>query len=761
MAEIVAPLVAQGWVKNYLDDIIVWAENMSELQERLDRLFSVLVERGIKLNLAKCELGKKEVKFLGHIVSKQGCRPDPKNVEAVQDRPIPTTVKQVRSFLGMCGFYRRHIENFAKIALPLSNLTKKDKQFVWDSRCQEAFESLKSKLTKAPILVKPDMGKPFTLVTDASDVSVGAVLTQSNGKINRVIGYFSRKLTPTETRYSATDKEALGVVLACRHFDHFLWGGRFDIYTDHQPLTAVFTRKTKSPRMTRWSLEMREYNYKIFYIKGKDNVVADALSRPINRITTDQPEELFLGQTKREFALSQREEPRWAEIIQLCEKRKIPKNPPTRYPLHKFNVIEGILYYSMSRTDGSLRWSLVVPQKLKSKALKFAHEAVGHLGQKKTIANTEEFFFWENLRTDCVNWVSACTICQRTKGTKGLTHHWREVPQTTRPLERLSIDLTDMIAGTDGLRFVLSVVDGYSRFVRLYPLKTKSADGVVKALEEFIRAYGKPGAILSDNGGEFVNRAFRKFREGHGITHLRATPYHPQGNSIVERMHATLKKILSALCEGSPNRWPRLLSTCERIMNQAVHSTTGCQPYFAFLGRHPVRSVGARLPEFEVDRQDLRLAHESILATSARQLQSYRKAKNVVKADEPLAVASWVWVRLETTKPGTSRKLNDKWAGPYEVVEVNECSGIYTLKDLQEPGSQVYRAADKLKPYIAAPEEYLVDDRVLSPEVPVETNSGVPESREEVTNPPEIAVPEVTRPVRQRKRPERLGVGDT
>ncbi|MEL7520689.1 MAG: RNase H-like domain-containing protein, partial [Cyanobacteria bacterium J06553_1] len=650
------------------------------------------------------------------------------------------------------GFYRRHVKDFAKIALPLSNLTKKDKPFAWDLKCQLAFETLKKCLTEAPILVKPDMSKPFTLITDASDVSVGAVLTQREGSTGRVIGYFSKKLSPTETRYSATDKEALGVLLACRQFDHFLWGGKFDIFTDHQPLTSVFVRKTKSPRMARWSVEMREYNYKIHYIKGKDNVVADALSRPVGRIIVDHPNESFLGHSKQEIAELQRSEQRWAEIIKFCEKKKVPKVPPNRYPLHKFNVIEGILYYSMARNDGSLRWSLVVPQQLRNKALRFAHESVGHLGQKKTITNTEEFFFWENLRTDCVNWVNSCVTCQRTKGTKGLTHHWREVPQTTHPLERISIDLTDMVAGTEGLRFVLSVIDGYSRFVRLYPLKTKGAEGVVKALEEFIRAYGKPEAILSDNGGEFVNRTFRKFREAQGITHMRSTPYHPQGNSVVERMHATLKKILATLCEGSPNRWPRLLPTCESIMNQSVHSTTGCQPHFAFLGRYPRRRVGARLPEFDIDQEDLKLAHESILVTSQRQLQAYRKAKNVKRPNDQVTVTSWVWVRLETGKPGTSRKLNEKWAGPYEVVEINERSGTYVLKDLQQPNSQICRAADKIKPYIAVPEEYLVDDRVVVPEVLTEP---VNEETEEEDQ-PEGLPPEVPRPVRLRKKPKRL-----
>ncbi len=195
MAQLLSPLIRQGWTKNYLDDVIIFAPDFNTLLTWLDTLFQHLSKNGVKLNLSKCDIGKREVKFWGHIVSEAGCRPNPENVKAVQNLKPPTSVKGVRSFLGMCGFYRKHIPRFAKIAAPLTNLTRKSVEFQWTDLCQEAFDELKARLTQAPILVKADIHQPFIVTTDTSGTHVGRVLSQVQADgTNRPIGYFSRKL---------------------------------------------------------------------------------------------------------------------------------------------------------------------------------------------------------------------------------------------------------------------------------------------------------------------------------------------------------------------------------------------------------------------------------------------------------------------------------------------------------------------------------------------------------------------------------------
>jgi len=208
MREILGPLIKKG-VKNYLDDVIVFANSFEELVLLLESFFEHLQEKGVKLNLRKCNLGQKEVSFLGSVICKQGCQPDPKNLEGINGMKDPQNVQDVKGLLGMVGFYRRHIEKFAKIALPLTNLTKEEGKFIWKDQCEVAFHKLKEALMSTPILVKADVGKPLTMTTDASNYAVGAVLrqVQAEGELG-VIGYFMKKVNQAEVNYSATGKEA-------------------------------------------------------------------------------------------------------------------------------------------------------------------------------------------------------------------------------------------------------------------------------------------------------------------------------------------------------------------------------------------------------------------------------------------------------------------------------------------------------------------------------------------------------------------------
>ncbi len=207
---------------------------------------------GIKLNLSKCHIGEKEVKFLWHIVSKDGLRPGPGNVEAIVKMKPPTNVKETRRFLGMAGCYRKHIDNFLKIAAPLTDLTRKNQPFRWAVDCQQPFEEIKNKLVSSPILVKANLSKQFILETNASQHHVVAVLLQYDDEgLTRTIVYFSKNLKPAEVRYSTTDREALAIVLPCRQFNHYFWGAKFIMRTNQQPIVSVFRHRTKSPRMNR------------------------------------------------------------------------------------------------------------------------------------------------------------------------------------------------------------------------------------------------------------------------------------------------------------------------------------------------------------------------------------------------------------------------------------------------------------------------------------------------------------------------------
>ncbi len=245
-------------------------------------------------------------------------------------------------------------------------------------------------------------------------------------------------------------------------------------------------------------------------------------------------------------------------MIEYLEGGSIPTKKYHKTILEQFTLKDEILYYEKEATDGSIQYTLVVPHSLKQKTLSQANEQFDHLGQKKTIEKAEELFYWCNLKVDVSNYVKQCISCQRFKGSTGLQQPFKELPSVGKPSERIGIDLTDMIAGSQGYR-LLSVVDHFSRYVKFYPLKSKHTQGVIEALAQNVTDFGAPHSIVLDNGGEFTSQAFHQFCQLHLITLYYTTPYHPQGNAITERLHRTLKTMLATLCHGHPLRWPRLL----------------------------------------------------------------------------------------------------------------------------------------------------------------------------------------------------------
>ena len=708
--QVIAPLAEQGFVRNYLDDVIVYASSYEELLEHLSKVFHRFEIMGVKLNIAKCKFAHRSVKFLGHIVSEKGVEPDPENVEGILQVPPPKNLKEVRRFLGMTGFYRKAIEKYAAIASPLTHLTRKDVDFEWSEKCQEAFEELKLKLATAPVLCKVDFNLEFELHTDASGVAAGAALHQRHpdGTL-RPLGFFSKKFRPVEMRYSTTDREALGIVLACRFFHHFLWGSKVTIKTDHRSLVSVFKRKTKSPRMTRWSLEMREYDFKIEYQEGRANVVADQLSRYVRVVRIEPQSKELEKQVEKlkasfaEIAVQQDQEERWKSLKLFLNGGEIPKYKYAKTMVSQFEVVDGVLFYVRTMTDGTMKYCLVVPKGMKRAALHASHDGqtAGHLGQFKTITRCEAEFYWPGYRQDCISYVKSCPLCLQYKETTGLQQKWQGLSEIKKPLERVSVDLTDMHAGIYGYRYVLTVIDHYSRFVNFYKLKTKSAQEVSRQFSDFIKNYGPPKSVIADNGTEFTATVFKELCENYGIKLNFTIPYHPQGNSITERMHRSFKTCLAIMTEGYPNRWPEYLKDAQYALNTAVHTAIGVQPYYAFFSRHVARSFSTTWPLVENDSEEgILKAHELIRKTNAKMSEKFRNQANQKRKDEIVKINDLVYVRIEKTIPGTSVKLNPKWHGPFTVVKVLRNGSAYELQNPFEEDVVIRRAAEKVKRFV-------------------------------------------------------------
>lgn len=301
----------------YLDDVVVFAKSISDHEVKLRSIFDRLRLNNLKLQPDKCEFMRHEVTYLGHIISENGVRPNPEKVQVVTDYPIPNNAKEVKQFLGICGFYRRFIRDFSKITQPLTKLLKKDQKFYWSQEQHKSFQVLKSKLTSEPILQYPDFSKEFILTTDASNFAIGSVLSQMTLGSDLPIAYASRTLNRAECNYNTTERELLSIVWATNHFRPYLYGRKFRIVTDHRPLIWLFNVKDPGSKLVRWRLKLEEYDYEIAYKPGRLNSNADTLSRiPSNvnviqtRSRTRQAEKLVSPSKPKEVSLSPQPEPR-------------------------------------------------------------------------------------------------------------------------------------------------------------------------------------------------------------------------------------------------------------------------------------------------------------------------------------------------------------------------------------------------------------------------------------------------------------------
>ena len=264
----------------YVDDILIFSQNFEEHLIHLDQIFQRLREANLKLKPSKCKFATKKVIYLGHVLSKDGVQVDSSKIEAVASFPTPKCQKDVRSFLGLCNYYRKFVKGFANIASPLNTLLKKNAKFIWSNECQIAFETLKQKLTSAPILAYPDMNKPFILACDASGTAIGYVLGQLDDKGNeRVVAYGGRSLRDAERKWCIAERECLALVTAVKEFHAYLACAHFTIYTDHFSLKYLDKIKNTNGRLGRWAIELQPYMKNICYKEGRKNGNADALSR--------------------------------------------------------------------------------------------------------------------------------------------------------------------------------------------------------------------------------------------------------------------------------------------------------------------------------------------------------------------------------------------------------------------------------------------------------------------------------------------------
>ena len=651
------------YIYNFMDDLVVYSATMEEHVEHLKEVFRRLQKAGFTLNREKLHLAQPEIKFLGHLVSGKGIEILPERVEAISSFPRPKNLKAVRRFLGMVGFYGAFVKNFSRIAEPLHALKRKNATFVWGELQQLAFEELKRRISTPPVLQVPDFSKEFVLVCDASEVAISAVLNQRSEKGLAPVAFASRLLSPAERKYDIHEKECLAVVWGCERFRVYLEHKEFTLYTDNQALSWLLKHVKELGRLGRWILRLAHFKFKVVHISGNSNVVADCLTRQFEDLPSDRQFSglvlQYLPAAFQSIHEHQKKDPYCRKLYEEVQRQ----DPAAR----NFSLKNGTLIYFPPRARVK---RYVVPLALRPMILEYFHDSVlsAHLGVTKTLQKISKVFYWPGLRQDVCKYVRQCTPCQQAKPAQNAQVGLHRSEVVSKPMERLFIDfMGPIVRSRRGNVAILVILDGFSKFIVMYPVRRITSEVVVKCLvEKYFPCYGVPQSIVSDNATVFKSRLFYNTMFSWGIKHITISPYYPQA-SQVERFNRNLKAALTIYHHSQHTRWDENLTTLGLAFNSAWHESTGTSPALLFLGREINHPLGLKWELADLELNRLSSGNADFWEQALKRLKNARDRVadryNALRKDADFRVGDLVLVKLHPQSDKAlqrSAKLDNK-----------------------------------------------------------------------------------------------------
>ena len=723
----------------YLDDIIIFSNDLESHLDRLAKLFSRLREADLKLKPSKCQLFQKEVTFLGYTVSRHGVGTEPEKIAAVRDWPTPTNLRQSRAFVGLCQYYRRFVPQFSEKAAPLHALTKKCAKFVWTAECQHSFDILKTALIGAEVLALPKEEGQYILDCDASDHSIGGVLSQIQDGVERPICYGSQLFNKHERNYNVTRKELLAIITFVRKYRQYLLGRPFVIRTDHAALQWL--KKTPSPigQQARWLEILEEFDYSVQHRAGAKHSNADALSRrPIpeqnlmqvsavckaNRsptaVTTSPATETI------DWVSAQLEDPDVKFVYDILESGA-PKPKPEELEgrsadvktlCSQFERLEirpdKTLCRKWIRTDGSSSWQRVVPYSYRRVIAADLHKGLngGHFGIRRSLWQVRRRFYWPGWAGTVRQALMACDRCARFKRLQPRRQGRLQPMLTGEPWERLGIDITGPHPPSSrGNRYILTLIDHFTKWVEVWPIRNQEATTVARVLVDRVFCiHGMPLQILTDRGANFESDLFSEICSRMSIDKVRTTAYKPSTNGNIERFHATLNAILAKWVSSDQRNWDEYLPAVAFAYRTSIHETTGFTPYFLMFGREarvPADIAYGTTPDdddlqrshvdFVAKHQDrLRLAFQMVREHLGVAAERRKAAYDLRTRPRTFKRGTFVWCYIPRRRRNLSHKWQSFYDGPFLIV-----------RELGEVNVEIQRSArsrksvvhiDKLKP---------------------------------------------------------------
>jgi hypothetical protein len=709
----------------FLDDILIYSKTEEEHLLHVEKALELLAKEKLYAKRSKCEFAQTEVSFLGHKISAAGVSVEQDKVAAVRDWPECKSVEEVRSFLGLAGFYRRFVPNFSHKAYALTELTATKKvKWEWGERQKRAMQEIKKAVSEAPVLISPDSALPFVISTDASGYAVGAVLQQDQGKGLQPIAYMSKKYLPAERNYPVGEQEQLAIITALKEWRHHVHGNKCTILTDNRALVFLQTQKELSGRQVRWSEVMAQFDLTIEYKPGKENRVADALSRradlrPEEAVQAEQKaqererlmqvwqvkqpetqqklsaasavaaiavtgvkqriqEAMRKGESKTDKEMRE-----WLELLLRNEAQDNPSQRRKREELRKegWDVREGCL-----RRHGKL----YVPddRTLRSDLLVEAHDCrvSGHRGARKTKQLLARRYYWPLLDKEVKEYVSSCLACATNKArNQKLPGPLHPLPIPQRRWDQVTIDFVMPLPRTrKGHNGLMTMVDKYSKMLHVAPCTDNiTAQGTAAIFfEQVVRHHGLPASIVSDRDTRFTSDFWQSLWARFGTRLQMSSSYHPQSNGQTESMNKTMKTMIKCYVNDHMDDWDEHLIEMEMAINNAVQDSTGFSPFYLNSGQDPRLPLSAAAEEDESESKEVEVKEsenewadrlkanleEAKIAMEAAQEAQRRQAD---KGRKRVSYKVGDMVLFDTKDlPAYRRKLRANYIGPFKVVRV-------------------------------------------------------------------------------------------
>jgi predicted aspartyl protease len=725
----------------YIDDLLAHTASHDDHLKTLQAIFNRLRNNNIKLNPDKCEFGATSVQYLGFRLTPKGILPGKDKLQAVRDMQPPSSVTEVRQFLGLCNYFRTHVRNFSTLAGPLNFLTSKKAGWRGGPLPPDAkasFHSLKGALISEPVVAYPRSDRQFHLYVDAATGGAnncggfGAILGQLDSQNQlQVVAYASRSLKDHEKNYTPYLAELNAAAWAIDNFDVYLRGRKFILYTDHKPM--VIKKSIHQKTLNRLEERMGMYDFQVVYKKGA-TMPADVLSRKpvVNSITTDYSykaaadNDLFCQDVER-YLLT----------------KSLPNDPIRAKILHQVGPHcfkeNDILKLRAGHSD-----LIILPRSLANAAIDNAHGTLltGHGGIDKTVARIRQLYYWPSIIVDVRQRLSECPRCQKALKSAPMGETLHPLPLCSEPNQRIHCDLFGPLKTPDGKGHVLCITDAFTRYAELCVVDNKEASTIATAIiTNWICRFGIPDQIFSDGGKEFANKLLAQICDFLQIAKNKTTPAHPQCNAQVEVVNKTIKKYLATMTENALD-WKPLIPTLAFAYNTTTHNTTGYSPSHLMFGYQPKYSTNTTLPDSHNDTTDNLLRHlflnrqlatKNALANSDKYKQ--RHDDNIL----PIPVSPGQFVFLDKRMfLNTNEKIDDKWEGPYVVAKVFSNGTL----DLIRKGRSIRVNKQRVKPFTAMgqvktvipdlppnlqdnpSDNFLMDD--INPDLPTQPDPSVP-----------------------------------